>query len=401
MKPMSAYRLTALTCVWFAFFSLLPAMKVWSLAPVLVLAAVLIASFAAVQLKHPAARLGVALLPLLTLLYAWQSGLLMTIVCAAPILLIAIALAADRVAIAYWRLKREFIWLAAASILLLLISFNPILFSAQSCVFIGGFLIFGIISLRAGRAGSYRSFRWQAGNAGLFLMAVAAAAGVGTILMIGFDKLIEWLKQFDVKQKVIREVTTPQPITGEAIRINPTQNPMTSSVPRETAAPQSDVHVVINTKKLDFWWIAAGIMLVLAIALLIVLLLTRTKDKKDPQELLEPEPEENRNPKAKRQRRSRRKQTNSDRVREIYRDYLRYLRVQGIMIRNTATTSDISENAASLQKDDTTLRALYRKARYGRADDPITDEQVQEAKECLERLTAKQAKQTGVTLQEQ
>ena len=389
MKPMSAFRLTALTCVWFALFSLIPALRVWSLAPVLVLGAILVASFAAVQLKHPLARLGVALLPLLTLLYAWQNGLMMTLVCAAPIVVIAIALATDHATIEYWRVKREFIALSVVCAILLLVSLNPVLFSAQCAVFVAAFFVFGFLALRAGRVGSYESAAWQTGNTGIFLATLAAVAGGGTLLMFGFDALVKWLKQFISDDKLIVTGTSNAQLVEESFYYQATLEPMSSPgayVATEMTEDHPFVHV--ETQQFDIWWMVVGILLVLAIAALVVLLLARKKDKKAPAETLELKQEDvGHGARANRlRRRNRGKQTNNDKVREIYRNYLKHLRTEGVQFQRSATTSDVSERAATLAEDDTMLRTLYRKARYD--NDQVTDEEVQLAQKCFEQLIA-------------
>lgn len=98
---------------------------------------------------------------------------------------------------------------------------------------------------------------------------------------------------------------------------------------------------------------------------------------------------------TRRERRRRRKgrrwaqMTNCGRIRFLYREYLSYLKAQGICVQKCDTTADVSDAAmCRLRESDETLRALYRMARYSGTDPD--DAAVAAAEAALERLTGKQ-----------
>ena len=184
MKNMTAFRITALSCFYFALLSLVSPFRE-SLLPMAVTAGlILIAAFLAVRFEKPAARLAFFILPLawvvMTAMVDWPKLALLAAGCALPVL--------DMKEL--WRYRREFMILTGVSALLLVASINPLIFSTGTCIFIGAYLLLSILALRAGRAGQMKSGRWQAGSAGLLLLPIVGAAGVGTLLMVGFDALM-------------------------------------------------------------------------------------------------------------------------------------------------------------------------------------------------------------------
>ena len=83
---------------------------------------------------------------------------------------------------------------------------------------------------------------------------------------------------------------------------------------------------------------------------------------------------------AERKKRKRKESAPSDQIREIYREYLCYIRLNGVRIARQTTSEDIL--AASKQLADSNeaaeLRALYIRARYHDAD-PLSDEEARRA----------------------
>ena len=90
---------------------------------------------------------------------------------------------------------------------------------------------------------------------------------------------------------------------------------------------------------------------------------------------------------SRRRKRREKPRDNNDRLRSVYRQYLSFLHLHGIIPEKSSTTGEISDSAAELIREtDEELRALYRKARYD--DSPVTDEEVRRAEEAFARISA-------------
>ena len=166
MKNMTAFRITALSCFYFALLSLVSPFRE-SLLPMAVTAGlILIAAFLAVRFEKPAARLAFFILPLawvvMTAMVDWPKLALLAAGCALPVLAAALTVLLGRDMKELWRYRREFMILTGVSALLLVASINPLIFSTGTCIFIGAYLLLSILALRAGRAGQMKSGRWQA-----------------------------------------------------------------------------------------------------------------------------------------------------------------------------------------------------------------------------------------------
>ena len=73
-------------------------------------------------------------------------------------------------------------------------------------------------------------------------------------------------------------------------------------------------------------------------------------------------------------------------MRDLYRQYLGYLRVKGVSFDPSETSEDVSEEAKEVTGDDAVLREIYRKARYD-SGDTVTDEELRQAQAAYQRLT--------------
>ncbi len=389
MKNAASFRITAFACFYFSFICLLPFFHTWSWYPAVTVLLILVFSMLAVHVKPVALRLLLSVFPFAPAVYAiWVPGdYIMAALCAIPAVMNAVVLTAGRDTPPLYRCRREFYVLVLICALLSIASFNPLIFGWPTFVYIGGCMISGILMLRAGRAGQVASFRWQAGNTGLFLLPVAASAIVGVGLMFGFDYLVKWLAQFFYDEGVEAVHTSPSPIyVDTVIRVDQSEMPVSTAVPLplETNAPGTVIN--IRSKGFDWRWIAIGVILVAACAVLIYIL-TRSKDKNlSEQEKLDLSLERDVSsiPAFRRGDMSE-DDFNRAKIRELYRRYLDYLRSRGVRILPSETTRDISGAAVSVTEDDTELRTIYRISRYEH-ETPVTDEDVKRAEEQYLRL---------------
>lgn len=395
MKNLSSFRITALTCFFFALVSMIPYFRPWSWYMAATAALVLLGTFAAVRFRHPALRLLVSLAALaVVVVTALYKDLFLGLVCAVPVVVSAVIVTLKRETREIHQLRREFIILCGVGFVLLFFALNPLFYSLSSIVYVGLALLFGILALRAGRAGSYRSARWQAGNAGFFLLPVTVAGVVGIGLGFGFDRLMNWLSQFFVDFRNSRSDTTPMPLEEQRhIRFDPTPDPFITASPTSVATEPPEQHATLNLQQLDWRWVFIAILVLIALAILIRVLLRNRKKASQEQSVYDVET----HPLSTRKNRGRHKrkqdEPNRDKVRELYRRYLSFLRMKGVRIRYSETSQEISDSAKDVANDDSVLREIYRKSRYG-SEETVTDEDVRLAAETFERLTAPPA-QTG------
>lgn len=388
MKNMASFRITSFVCFYFALICLAPFFRTWSWMTAAVTALVLAVSFIGVRFKHVVLRIAVSLIPFIPSVWSLLSADYLTAaVCAIPAVLNAVTLIGAHAYDAFYRYRREFLVLSLVCFVLLVLSINPFIFSGPTCIYIGCYLFFGVLAMRAGRVGQFRSARWQAGNAGLFVLPIFLSAGVGVGLMIGFDRLIKWLSRFFLDEGVARASSSPSPIYADSIiKVEPSFEGFSTAVPLEFATEPPDTVAEIIASGLDWRWIAAGAVLLIACAVLVFLLLRKKEKVLTEQEKLDLDLERDIVGSFSRRRKNiSGKDLNREKVRELYRRYMEFLRSKGIRILSNETTSDISDAAASVTEDDTALRSIYRLCRYD-SDLPVTDEDVKLAEEVYMRL---------------
>ena len=393
MKNMAAFRVTALSCFYFALLSLVSPFRNSLLATAVTAVLILAASLAAVHFQKPAVRLAFFILPLVWIVMIamvdWPQLALTAAGCALPVLAAALTVLLGRDMKELWQYRREFLILTGVSALLLVASLNPLVFSTATCIFIGAFLLLSILALRAGRAGNMKSGRWQAGNAGLLLLPIVGAAGVGMLLMVGFGALMDWLRELfaDSGMPVVARSTQEPMLVDHHFRRPPLETTTGTPVPYDRVEDLTKKPVLAQVQAMDWKWILLGAVLLLALAILLWMLLGN-KNKVKPEEeglemVLEGEP---RNRGRRLRRRWVKDESNAGKVRELYRQYLGYLRAKGVSLDQSETSEDVSEEARSVTGDDAVLREIYRKARYDR-EGAVSDEDLARAKAAYQRLT--------------
>ena len=389
MKNLSSFRITSLVCFFFALISMIPFFRPWSWYMAATVVMILLGTFAAVRLRHAALRLLVSLVPLAVPIAAiLMKELFVGLVCAVPVVLSAVIVMLKRETREVLQLRREFIILFGVGFVLLFFALNPLFYSLSSIIYVGLSLLFGILALRAGRAGSYRSARWQAGNAGFFLLPVTAAGIVGVGLGFGFDRLMGWLSQFFVDFRNSRSDTTPMPLEAQKhIPFDPTPDPFSTALSTTVPTEPPEQHAAINLQQLDWRWVLIAILVLIALAILIRVLLQNRKKASQDQQEFDSETQAIDVRKVRSRRKRLKNDPNRDKVRAVYRRYLSYLRTRGVRIRYSETSQEISDSAKEVADDDSVLREIYRRSRYGNGES-VTDEDVQLATEIYERLTA-------------
>ena len=400
MKNASSYRITAMTCLYFAVICLFPFFCMWNWLLAITVAMLLLFSMIGAHVKPLPLRVLLSLVPFAPAAYAAFAlqDYIMAAILAAPAVFCFITLVFLRESPPLYRCRHEFYILAGIctllSIMLTVTWMNPSLKRWPSFVYIGCCLLFGVLELRAARAGQTDSVRWQAGNAGFFLIPVAASAVVGVGLMFGFDYLVNWLAQFFYDEGVEVAHGTPRPVQFDSIlRHNVVNEGISTAVPDvlETNPPK---WTDIRNHGFDWRWIAIAAILIIACAVLIYFLTRKNKKELTEQEELDLSLERevsaffiNRKSEIPED------DFNRAKVRELYRRYMSHLRSCGVTILPSETTHEISDSAASVIEDDTSLRTVYRRSRYDR-ETPITDDDVKYAEECYLRLVSEKKNET-------
>lgn len=417
MKNAAAFRITMHACLFFALAFIIPPLVPESgLGYYAITALILLASLAAAHTKHAALRILIALVPFAGLLLVPKTPAAL-IVGAIPCAYTAIQLIGARFFFEHWQFNRELkvilvavgVLLAAFAIMSLIRvslvtngtikdpDFVPVHY--DTIPYLIAAVVFGFLALRCVRAGNIKSTRWQLGNIGFFALplSLAIAAGIGlNALFSRIDLLtpINSLAASISSCSTVEQEPTPRPTPDLRERIGRTLieasfNPeeWEYSPDAEAAKPKGST---ISEKK-----VGLGLLYALAAVLGIVLatvLILRTRrieasdaiednvDRTDAEDSLIDRI-------FKANRRGRKVFTNSGRVREIYRRYITFLRMQGIQPHAGTTSEELSEESRKLLLDeapDELLRSLYLRARYEGAE--LTDEEAQLAEQAFDRI---------------
>ena len=262
-------------------------------------------------------------------------------------------------------------------------------------------LLESVLALRALRIGFGNKLGWELGNPAAFLVPAGIGGAFGVAIWAAvplLDKLVKgiaWL--IGAVMLLISRLMMAIPMYhDEEVQAMTDYTLNTEWYTRATETGEEvvpDENAWIYGIHLPWKWIAAAAAAALILALVVWLI--RRSAKPELQSELEEDylfqSVRDNSVKLRRRRKVRRGeiQSNSLRVRAIYREYLEYLRQNGITLRQSNTTAEISGSAEPvLMRSDKTLRALYRMARYSETD--LDDAAVAEAEAALERLTGKQ-----------
>lgn len=410
MKTAAAYRISVHT--WF-FLSVVSFTKVflgvlWL--PLAAAAAILAADLAAVNIKKPLWRTAAAASPLLLLVFS--NNLFATLFLLLPIAYSAAIIGSGRYSIELWRLKGEAKLLLFIEWFILgisLLAYGTVLFGENYpkqpiyCSWILQFcaIMLLFITLRAARSGLTRNSSWQIRSLIWFLIPVAMSVPLGLFLKFGFIPALKyvgmvlvapifailylgnlfftlaysWGKNFETPE------TSPEPDTDFSVEVN---DASVAGKGLETFARITNIEV-----KKETIIIIGLVMLFIAVVVIAVLIIRRgrrvSREFSERFHAIEEPVDENAARKRSR-RRSRNDLTSAERIRFTYRQYLSFLHLHGIIPEKSRTTGEISDEAkALLRETDETLRALYRKARYGSGLD-VSESEAELAAEVYLRL---------------
>lgn len=402
MKNMSAFRLTAICCIYFAAIGLFEPFASSVMPAAAVAGLIFAASLLAVRLEKPWARLLISLIPFAGLLFS--KGIVQAIACAVPPVAACILLTSGAFSRELWLFKREFTGLCAISAVLFIVSFNPFSSSDPTRIFVVFAMLLAVLALRTGRAGSERSFRWQAGSIALFLIpaALAAAVGMGIGFALPHMKVlaaifgVPWAFLMMLVYKIGAWFTSKIPENAETVL--PTIEPIhmeggSGQVVESTQIAHEGLSLDLHLETIPWKWIVLGAVILIGAVILTRYLIKNSERTRTVKNKLELRTQDDERTARGRRKRRKRGAGNSEMVREIYSQYMAYLRTNGVYIGRNNTTEDISGGAKLVAGDDSTLREIYRKARYGEFE--VTDEEYKAAREWYLNVLAEGGSPAG------
>lgn len=421
MKNAAAFRITIHVCLFFAFTAIIPPLMVENyLCYYAIVGLILLASLFAVYAKSIALRIPIVLIPFAGLLLVPKTPVAL-IVGALPCIYAAAQMISAKFFFEEWLFRREmktvciiigaiFAFFAVFTLMLNMLSADPREAEAmvkrdiryESVVFLIAALLLVVLALRCIRAGNIKSARWQIGNAGFFVMplAFAVAAGIGLTALtrsIDFKTPIESLamriSSCSTKELEPEPSRTPIPRDQNPIQAHSWlffeeeeyDNDLTTEKPNKRG-------VKIAGKELPLIAIAAAGAVLAAVLITVLIRKGRRVGSEDlladDTERVEDESLMTRILKG--NRRSKKAFGNAERIREIYRRYITFLKMRGITPSVSTTSEELSERSRALLLDeqpDELLRALYLRARYEGAE--LTDEEVLLAGQAFDRIVEK------------
>ena len=289
----------------------------------------------------------------------------------------------------YWRFRRTFVlmvsvtgFLSALNIILYLVVEE----TTKARINLPGIIGFtiacaisGMIALSELRKGNPDT-RWRAMNAGrLVLMFAASAAALALLYLI---------------LSFVFSLITPTPgpkapklmterIRLEAVNAAPTYSaaPGGQMVEDESMKEDKPVELPGKEEEQEFPWVLVCIVATVVAAgtvTAVIMIRKRRKKTDEPQAVRTPEEQA--------------QLDKVEKIRAVYRQYIAFVRKEGADLSRGSTSEDILESSkelkeeADLSEDESRLREIYIKARYG-SPDSITEDDVSEACRLLEKIT--------------
>jgi hypothetical protein len=357
---------------------------------------ILLTALAAVRLSRPLPRLLLGLIPAAALLLP-VSGWLSLAAGAAMVLYTVLVLALGRFSPEPWAYRLEGAWTLAITGVLAVISFFATSGGISTFYLLICAAVLVLLALRALQvSGSMRPV-WQARSIGVLFACLGTGLVIGLIvwalrsvliyvlrlILTGFALLVTLViglvGRLWYRFQLMRGAEDPGEDPGlPPLSFNIGGNPNPSS---QVTTPGTGL-----TLSVEIPWLAilaaVCVLLLLFAAVRFLLHKSRSARTRRLQEANGIEvPEERRGKRKNRQV----PQSNRDKLRYIYSQYLAYLRGRGLVRNGSDTTADVTEAARSLLLEtDELLRELYRKARY--SSEEISDEELQMAGERLNLL---------------
>lgn len=256
------------------------------------------------------------------------------------------------------------------------------------------FIVLGIITLRSLRLNMSMDAKNRLTNAAVVvlpaLIGIAGSIGIyfiikyaGPYIAYPFVLLVQWLYSLSHHG----ELPPPKRLYIDAGSQHLPQTHMSRESHKDllTDPTQSEKITTVNLRIEDFplRYVLAGAGIALLIVLIVWYVLRHRKAKAAGIDFEDTVSVGERLAR----RRTRVPDNNADKIRRIYRDYLFFLRLRGVEIDSGDTSREILDTSRDHITGEAgeTLRQIYIRARYASADE-ISDEDVKLAEDCLARI---------------
>ena len=386
--------ITSILCFIFTIICTMPWFGSSTLIFVLFTALCAIESIFLVKIGNRLLRLVLALLPALaTFLPSLEwiganpvAAVLLGIVC----IYYVVYMTVGRFAPEYWRFRRKFVLMV--SVAGFLSALNVILYlvveeATRARIDLPGIIGFtiacavsGMIVLSELRKGNPDT-KWRAMNAGRLVLMFAASAAVLALLYLVLSFVFSLITP-TLGPKAPKLMT--ERIRLEAVNAAPTYSaaPGGQMVEDETMKEDKPVELPEKEEEQEFPWVMVCIIAVAVVAgtaAAVIIIRKHRKKAQEPQVVRTPEEQA--------------QLDKVEKIRSVYRQYIAFVRREGADLSIGSTSEDILESsrelrveAADLSEDESRLRDIYIRARYGNTES-VTEEDVTEACRLLDRIT--------------
>ena len=289
----------------------------------------------------------------------------------------------------YWRFRRTFVlmvsvtgFLSALNIILYLVVEE----TTKARINLPGIIGFtiacaisGMIALSELRKGNPDT-RWRAMNAGRLVLLFAASAAALALLYLILSFVFSLITP-TLGPKAPKLMT--ERIRFESVNAAPTYSaaPGGQMVEDESMKEDKPVELPEKEEEQEFPWVLVCIVatVVAAGTVTAVIMIRKRRKKTDvPQAVRTPEEQA--------------QLDKVEKIRAVYRQYIAFVRKEGADLSRGSTSEDILESSkelkeeADLSEDESRLREIYIRARYG-SPDAVTDEDVARACRLLDDIT--------------
>ena len=289
----------------------------------------------------------------------------------------------------YWRFRRTFVlmvsvtgFLSALNIILYLVVEETTKAKINLPGIIGFTIacaISGMIALSELRKGNPDT-RWRAMNAGRLVLMFAASAAALALLYLILSFVFSLITP-TLGPKAPKLMT--ERIRLESVNAAPTYSaaPGGQMVEDESMKEDKPVELPEKEEEQEFPWVLVCIVATVVAAgtvTAVIMIRKRRKKTDEPQAVRTPEEQA--------------QLDKVEKIRAVYRQYIAFVRKEGADLSRGSTSEDILESSkelkeeADLSEDESRLREIYIRARYGNPD-AVTDEDVARACRLLDDIT--------------
>lgn len=408
MKRTAALRVTGEICFYFSILTLFPLFQRWQFPMAGFALACLVAALFAVCLRSMPLRLLLSLLPGACFLFAELHWML--IFPGLAWLYFILYLSMGRFGVALHDYRQAFRWMMIlAAFVLVIQAINAALFdgaslSNASLAYLAAFVLLCVVAMRSMQMNAPADRRWHAANALTVAAALLLAVGVSyglyllashsmPVLVFLFSPLrrfFEWLFGLIRFREAAAPVPTPRP--PEQTRIPIAESPM--PLFDEQSIAEEEVEQAVSSPLADQVFRLGEILIIAVLLLVAIWLVVKLARRGTAYAEGDSETAEtvafkplHRNRKARTETVHGRPQT----VRKLYREYLDFLRQNGLRRSPADTSGEILSESERISvgsaAEEETLRRVYLKARYSSA--PVTDEDVAAARASLDAIRSR------------